>query len=294
MNSKKAIFLPPITGLTFAGSFVVGKYAIFDMPPLTITLLRYIIALISLGLLLPYYKLQALKVNNRDLPKLALLGLLGVIGYHFFFFSSLNYTAVANTAIINATSPVITGFLASIFIRERLSGINYTGILIALVGVLILLTGGKIENLTGLNFNFGDILMLCAVVSWAIYALIVKTLMIKYSGYNVTFYGALFGVLILAVITPIFEGVNPHIGEIGPTAVYSILYMGIIASGVGYFLYNQSVHEIGPTRTSSYVYSTVPVFVAVLAFLFFAEPITLLILLSILLIITGLHLVLRK
>ncbi len=294
MNSKKAIFLPPITGLTFAGSFVAGKYAIFDMPPLTITLLRYIIALISLGLLLPYYKLQALKVNNRDLPKLALLGLLGVIGYHFFFFSSLNYTAVANTAIINATSPVITGFLASIFIRERLSGINYTGILIALVGVLILLTGGKIENLTGLNFNFGDILMLCAVVSWAIYALIVKTLMIKYSGYNVTFYGALFGVLILAVITPIFEGVNPHIGEIGPTAVYSILYMGIIASGVGYFLYNQSVHEIGPTRTSSYVYSTVPVFVAVLAFLFFAEPITLLILLSILLIITGLHLVLRK
>lgn len=294
MNSKKAIFLPPITGLTFAGSFVVGKYAIFDMPPLTITLLRYIIALISLGLLLPYYKLQALKVNNRDLPKLALLGLLGVIGYHFFFFSSLNYTAVANTAIINATSPVITGFLASIFIRERLPGINYTGILIALVGVLILLTGGKIENLTGLNFNFGDILMLCAVVSWAIYALIVKTLMIKYSGYNVTFYGALFGVLILAVITPIFEGVNPHIGEIGPTAVYSILYMGIIASGVGYFLYNQNVHEIGPTRTSSYVYSTVPVFVAVLAFLFFAEPITLLILLSVLLIITGLHLVLRK
>lgn len=201
---------------------------------------------------------------------------------------------MANTAIINATSPVITGFLASIFIRERLPGINYTGILIALVGVLILLTGGKIENLTGLNFNFGDILMLCAVVSWAIYALIVKTLMIKYSGYNVTFYGALFGVLILAVITPIFEGVNPHIGEIGPTAVYSILYMGIIASGVGYFLYNQNVHEIGPTRTSSYVYSTVPVFVAVLAFLFFAEPITLLILLSVLLIITGLHLVLRK
>ena len=143
-------------------------------------------------------------------------------------------------------------------------------------------------------FNFGDILMLFAVVSWAVYALLVKTLMIKYSGYNVTFYAALFGILFLAVITPIFEGINLNVGEIGPAAVYSILYMGIIASGVGYFLYNQSVHEIGPTRTSSYVYSTVPVFVTVLAFLFFAESITLLILLSISLIIIGLHLVLKK
>jgi len=294
MTNPKNITLPLATALTFAGSFVAGKYAIYDLQPLTITLIRYLIALLFLALLLYHYGASSLKVAGRHLPGLILLGLFGVVGYHFFFFSSLELTSVGNTAIINAMSPVVTGLLASIFIRERLSGVNYTGVAVALVGVIILLTDGELQNITGLNFNPGDILMLCAVISWAIYALLVKALMKKYSGFTVTFYAALFGVMILAVIVPIFEGVDFGPGDVSTTAILSIIYMGIVASGIGYFLYNLSVHKMGPTRTASAVYSLVPVFVAFLAFLFFREEISIIMLSSIVLIIIGLNLVMKR
>jgi len=294
MSIRKKIFLPLLTSLTFAGSFVAGKYAIYDLQPLTITLIRYLIALFFLASLLFHYGASSLKVASHDLLRLFLLGLFGVVGYHFFFFSSLGLTAVANTAVINAMSPVITGLLASIFIRERLSSVNYAGVTIALVGVIILLTDGKLKNIVGLNFNRGDMLMLCAVVSWAIYALLIKVLMKKYSGFTVTFYVALFGVIILAIICPIFEGPDFNIRGMTTATILSIFYMGIVASGIGYFLYNLSVHKIGPTRTSSVVYSLVPVFVAILALLFFKESVSAIILLSIILIIIGLNLLMKK
>ena len=128
--------------MTFAGSFVAGKYAIMDLGPLTATFLRYIVALAFLSCLIPHYGTSCLRISRRDIVLMALLGLSGIVGYHFFFFSSLGQTEVANTAIINALSPVVTGILAAVFIRERLSRTNYLGVVIATAGVIVLVTRG--------------------------------------------------------------------------------------------------------------------------------------------------------
>jgi len=68
----------------------------------------------------------------------------------------------------------------------------------------------------------------------------------------------------------------------------------LFASGVGYLLYTYSVASLGPTRTSGAVYGLVPIFVAVLAWLFFKEPITLPMVFSMLLVLTGLRLILKQ
>jgi drug/metabolite transporter (DMT)-like permease len=68
--------------------------------------------------------------------------------------------------------------------------------------------------------------------------------------------------------------------------------MGIFASGLGYLLYNLSIREIGATRTSSFVYSVIPLVVAVLAWLFFQQSITPAMVVSMALILIGLHLML--
>ena len=70
--------------------------------------------------------------------------------------------------------------------------------------------------------------------------------------------------------------------------------MGIGASGLGYLLYNMSIREIGPTRTASFVYSVVAVLVAILAFLFFAEAITAIMIVAAVLILSGLHLMMGE
>jgi drug/metabolite transporter (DMT)-like permease len=69
--------------------------------------------------------------------------------------------------------------------------------------------------------------------------------------------------------------------------------MGVGASGIGYLLFNLSVAKIGPTRTAGFVYSLVPVFVAILALLFFAETITLVMIASGGLILLGLRLMMQ-
>ena len=206
-------------------------------------------------------------------------------------FLSLRYTEVANTAIINALSPVLTSVAAALLIKERLSSGNYAGLLIAFLGVLFLLSRGDIDTILAARFNKGDLLMLLSVISWMVYALLIRTMLDRYSGFTLTFYATLFGVLILLVLAP-QESPLGEIRQISRASLLSVLYMGICGSGLGYLLYNLSIREIGPTRTSSFVYSVIPLIVAVLALVFFQQPITSIMIASMILILIGLHLML--
>ncbi|MFQ5824220.1 MAG: DMT family transporter [bacterium] len=292
-EKNRQIFIPLITSLLFAGSFIAGKYTTRDLGPLTTSLLRYLVAFIFLSILLYLNNSFSLKVELVDILTLIILGLFGIVGYHYFFFSSLRFTEVANTAIINALSPIVTGVVAAIFIKERLTIRNYIGVNIVVIGVILLIIKGKISNLIGLNLNLGDSLMLCAVLSWVIYSLLIKKLSNKYSSFTLTFYATLFGVLLLLIFA-LTEDCFRQIKEISIVSFCSVLYMGIAASGIGYLFYNLSIARIGPTKTSGFISSLVPIFVALLAWLFFSEPITLIMVLSIAFVLYGLNMMFRK
>lgn len=272
---------------------MAGKYTTLDLGPLTTSLLRYLVAVLFLASLLVWTKPVSLRVKRRDWVPLLLLGSFGIVGYHYFFFSSLRYTELANTAIINAMNPIVTGMLAALFIGERLQLRNYLGVAIAAVGVLILITRGRIETLMGLDFNGGDVLMMLAVLSWVVYSLILRQLSQRYSGYTLTFYAALSGVIQL-IFLAVPEGAIAQVQSMSVASIGAIAYMGVGASGVGYFLYNLSVKDVGPTQTSSFVYSLVPIFVAILAFLFFRETVTPIMVASMVLIVVGLNFTLRS
>lgn len=287
------LLYPILTSVFFAGSFVAAKYTTLDLEPLTTSLLRYVVALLFLCMLVFHQKSKALHIENKDLIAFFFLGLTGIVGYHYFFFLSLKFTEIANTAIINATSPVITAIAAAFFLNERLGKRNYLGGLLAFGGVIFLLIQGDIQRLFELRFNQGDLLMLLSVVSWVIYALIIKRLVIKYSGFTLTFYATLFGVFQLFFLA-LSERPLEQLKTISAESIGAIFYMGIVASGLGYLLYNVSIQKLGPTKTSSTVYSLVPILVSILAFLFFGEHINAFMLLSILFILFGLWLALTK
>lgn len=287
------IALPIGASLLFSGSFIAGKYTTVDLLPLTVSLWRYLVALLFLSLLARLRPSLSLKVAWRDLIPLSLLGLSGIVGYHYFFFSSLRHTAVLNAAIINATNPIITSIAAALFLGETLAFKNYSGGAIAFVGVILLLTKGNLENLLTLQFNYGDLLMLIAMLCWVLYSLLLKSLSRRYSGFTLTYYAALFGVIFL-----VFLAAPEHpIAQLRSSAIASqlgILYMGIGTSGLGYLQYNLSVIAIGATRTSCVIYSFIPIFVALLSFLFFGDAIAPLMLLIMAFIIAGVNLMLSQ
>jgi drug/metabolite transporter (DMT)-like permease len=290
-----ALLLPLLTGALFAGSFIAGKYTTVDLQPLTASLLRYLFALIFLGALLIWRKnIATLRIGSVDLLLLALAGLSGIAAYHAFFFAALRYTAATNTAIINALNPIVTAFLAAWLIRERLLPANYVGLVIAVAGVIILLIKGDSANLFALRLNVGDVLMLLAVLSWTLYSLVVKILSARHSGFVITFYATLFGVLILVLPALVFEEAARQLAQMSARSLWSVMYMGVGASGIGYLLYNLSIAGIGPTKTAGLVYSAVPVFVALLALLLLGETLTPELLISVALILLGLNLVIRS
>ncbi len=279
--------------MLFAGSFVAGKYTNLDLGPLSTTLIRYIIAVLALSVLICHYGTKSLVIQKKDIWQMVLLGLTGVIGYHYFFFSSLLYTKAANSAIINATNPLFTSTMAAVFLRERLSGKAYFGVGLALFGVMILLTRGNINYLLSMQFNYGELLMLLAVFCWVIYSLMIKNLLKKYSGFTITYYASLFGTILLFFLVPLENFYSNDIALSTPS-ILSLIYMGVFASGIGYYLFNLSLDKIGPTRTASSVYSLIPIFVSVLAFLFFDESVTLIMFFCTILIIVGLNLALKE
>lgn len=293
ISVSKRIVFPLTTSLLFSGSYISANYTTLDLGPAAASLMRYSVALLFLCAMLFRYRLSSLRIERKHIIRLGVLGLSGIVGYHYFFLLSLRYTQVANTAIINASSPILTGIAAALFIRERLSRKNYVGVVIALIGVIILLTRGSIRNIVDLKINIGDAIMLLATLSWVVYALVVNGLLNSYSSYTLTFYATLFGVVFLSILA-LREGVIGQIRAMSITSLWAILYMGVCASGLGYLLYGLSIREIGPTRTSSFVYSFVPILVTILAFLFFRQPITAVMLSSILFIVVGLRLILKE
>lgn len=288
----RIIALPVVTSMLFAGSFVAGKYTTEEIDPLTTSLGRYLIALVFLCALVGHYKPSALKVARRDIALIVLLGLSGIAGYHYFFFSSLRYTDLANTAIINTISPVLTGFAATALLGERLGMRTYAGLGITILGVIFLLSGGNLSSLYQGQFNTGDLLMLMAVVCWVVYALTLQALSTRYSSFTLTFHAVLSGVIILAFLASAHQPLS-QLMVMSSTSWYALIYMGVFASGLGYLLYTYCVSNLGPTRTSTTVYALVPLFVTALAWVLFGQSITTAMLVSAVLILTGLYLVLR-
>jgi len=285
---KQRIILPLMTSLLFAGSFIAGKYTTADLGPLTASLLRFLVALGFLTLL-AVIKRSSLTISSPDAGKFFLLSLSGIVGYHYFFFSALRHTQVANTAFINALSPIITGLMSAVFLKERLAFRNYLGVVVAVVGVIALLVKGQIQNVLKFRFSSGDGLMLLAVLCWATYALLIRKLSVKYSGFCLFFYATLFGVIVLLGLG-FTENWIRQIRSISTASLWSVIYMGAAASGIGYLLYTLSIAKIGPTRTASFVYSLVPIFVATLALIFFGEPPTMIMFISTAGILLGLRL----
>ncbi len=283
------IALPLATSALFSGSYVAGKVVATALDPLDATLARYVVALAFLAALIPRLGRSGIGVAWRDLPAIAVLGLTGIVGYHGLFFASLRHTSAGNTAIINGLAPVLTALAAAALLGERLGARRYAGIALACAGALVLVAGGEPRRLAALDLNRGDLLMLGAVCCWVAYSLVLRRLLERHDGFRLTLHATLAGVLVLAVACLDGPTVLSLLAMSGTTLV-AIAYMGLAASGLGYLLYTYSVEAIGPTRTSSIVYCTVPILVALLALAMLGEPLTAATVVSIGAVVTGLRL----
>lgn len=293
MKEKFEKYMMLFATIFWAGAFIAGKFSIGEFPVFSLVFFRFLIATIIIFMILIKTE-ENWKINKQDLKTFLVLGIVGMVGYHVFFFLSLKYTSATNSSLIGATNPIVTTMLACIFLKDKITYKNILGILISLFGVILITTNGNISVLFNMKFNIGDILMMVAVLCWATYGVLSKKVLEVYSPIKITSYAFLTCVIILIPLV-ILEKPWVYMPNTTFNGWMSVIYMAIFPSVGGYLIQQMSIKKIGPTKTSLFI-NLVPVFSMILAFCILGESISIIKIIAGILIICGIctNLIVKK
>lgn len=152
--------------LFWAGNYVVGAGAVQSIEPLSLVLLRWAIALVPLLVMARLVERPDWRSVLAAWPWLLALSVCGLLGYNLLLYVALQHTDAFNASLINAFNPALITLAAAVFLRERLTPLSVAGVLLALAGVLIVISGGDAGRLLSAGFGTGEVLMVGAVVVW--------------------------------------------------------------------------------------------------------------------------------
>ncbi len=278
--------------LLWGGTFIAGRVISADLPPATAGFIRFIFA--SVALLIAVHFSEGLgvlkRVTRRQWIGTFVLGLTGIMLYNICFFNALKYMPASRTSLFIALNPVVTLILAALFFKDRITLTRWFGVLLALIGVLVVVTHGDLSQLAG-SFGIGELSMIAAVSVWAIYTLQGRTLLRELSPLVTTLLAALWGTLLLALCA-IPELPSLHIQHFTFEVWAGLFYLGVFGTAVGFVWYYQGVARIGAAKTVIFN-NLVPVFGVLLGWLLLDEKLTASLIVGGLLAITGVFLVNR-
>jgi drug/metabolite transporter (DMT)-like permease len=210
------------------------------------------------------------RTTRRDWLELVGLGLVGHFLYQYFFIGGLALTTVANSSLLLAATPVVIALISAIFGQERITSRHWAGVALSLLGIYVVV-GQSVElSEQGLK---GDLMMVAAVLCWAIYTLGSRRLISRHSPVGVTGLSMAIGTL---VYVPVMW---PHVRSVDwmrlSTGTWvSIVYSSIFALGVAYTIWYAAVRQIGSARTSVYS-NVIPLVAMATAVIFLGEPLRL-------------------
>jgi drug/metabolite transporter (DMT)-like permease len=266
--STKAYILLTITTLGWACNAAVGKMAVGHVSPLSLTLLRWCVALaLIVAVSLPQLR-QDWPLLRRHWLRLLSYGAIGFTGFNALLYSAVGYTSAMNVVIEQSIIPGIIFLGNFILFRTRVSVLQIIGYTITLAGVVVTASHGSLQALSRLEFNVGDLLMLCACILYATY-----TVTLRYKPeihWKSLMAASAVGAMLAAAPLAAWEF---HAGRfIAPDAIgtFAILFTGIVPSLVSQILYVRGIELIGPNRAGLFI-NLIPVFGTAIAFLVLRE-----------------------
>ena len=227
------------------------RIAVRDIPPLTLALLRFGQGSLVLFLALAAVRRDLLRVDRRDLTRLALLGLLFFAIFPVTFNVGLRYIEASRAALLLATMPLWTLVLARLVARERLSARQVAGVLTSIGGVVIVMAdrGGATRGASG--SATGDALLLATALCGAIYNVLAKRMLGRYSGITLTFYAMVFGTLFLA--PALIAERAPSVRTLTGETVAMVVFLGVFGGAVGFSLWTSALRRLSPTQVAVYI-----------------------------------------
>lgn len=284
---KSKIFYHLIALLTiiiWSNTFVSSKILLHnDLSPAEIFAIRFALAYVAI---IPFTHSKLWCDNLKDELLMLVLGATGGALYFLAENTALKYTGVSNVCLLVCSAPLLTALLARWFGKsEKMSSRLITGSLIAFAGAALVI----VEDWKHMQLKLlGDMLALCGALSWAVYQLIIKRMCGKYSTVFITRKVFAYGLLTIAAFFVFDHPSFPLDSMLHPVVAGNLLFLGIIASGLCFWVWNIVIDHLGAVATSAYIYLQ-PLFAAITASFVLGEPITGAVVAGAVLIIAGVY-----
>lgn len=269
-KSKKVGYVAMlITALVWSISFINIKVAVTVVPPMTLGLIRFIIASAIL-IVIVYVKKIDLHIEKQDWPYVFLAGSLGITLYFYFENNGIMYTSASASSLIIATIPVFSVIADAVIYKIKVTKRIVLSIASSLTGVAMIV-GFNIEELVATGYAKGYAMMFGAVGSWIIYMIVTKPLFKRYSQMTLLFYQAVIGTICFVPFA-LMEGFD--YGLLTANIMMHITILGIFASVVGFYTYLLALDVLGMSVSSVFL-NLLPLLTVFFSVLYLKEVMTL-------------------
>ena len=291
-NKTAYIFLIFAT-LFWSGNFIVGKAAsLFEIPPFTLNFYRWTFAWLILA---PFTLKEILQKKSYILENIKLILILGITSITVFnsiVYYSLNFTQVISGVLMISTIPVMIIFFSWIFNIEKTNFYQILGVIFSLLGVVVIVTKADLIKLINLNFNKGDLWMVVAMLSWAMYSALLKKKKFELS--NISLLQTIITAgLILLFPAYIIEMLLDHRVNINLPFILTLSYVVLFPGLASFFFWIKGISIIGSNRSGIFLH-LMPIFSTIMAILIFNEKFMGFHLIGAILIVTGIVLSSKK
>jgi len=257
-----------ITALCWAGNAIVGRLAAGHIPPVTLSFLRWSLALL---VILPFARQHLVRdwpAIRARLGTMLVLSVTGIAAFNTLQYWALEHTQALNTLLLQSAAPLLVAIWSLILLGVRLTLAQACGVLLSLCGVLVILLHGDLTTLSSIAFNKGDLIFIVALIIFALYSVLsLKRPQI----HGLSFVAFTFGCGALCLVPPlIWELFARPVMQLDTANLLTLFYVALFPSALAYLCFNRGVQLIGANRAAPF-FHVVPVFGTVMSIAFLGE-----------------------
>lgn len=285
----KIYLLLALCVLFWASNFILGRYLHNEFEPITLAFYRWLgVFICVVPFFILHFKTIVLVLKQHFIYMIA-LAFFSVVCFNTLLYFGLEKTTATNALLINSVFPLLVLFLSFIILHTAITNQQILGIILSTLGVVFIVLKGDITQFTNFELNHGDMFILSATLSWALYSVL-----LKYKPLNLTatqFFTAMV-VLGFVLLLPFYLVSTPSISLDLQTVVkhYDIMiFMVIFPSILSFLFWNKGILELGADKTGQFTH-LMPVFGTILAYIFLDETLQMFHFLGIALIFSGIYL----
>lgn len=280
-----------LTSLFWAGNVVIGRFAAGQIPPVTLSFIRWLGAFL---IVLPFalrYLVRDWTAIRRQLGMMVVLSLTGVAAFNVLAYWSLQYTEALNALLLQSAGTLFVALFSLLLFGIRLTRAQGFGILLSMTGVMVILLRGDLAAIMHIRFNKGDVGYTVALLLFGAYSAMAAR---RPAIHPLSFLAFTCGCGALFIAPAVgWEMAHDQFMAVNTATVLVLVYVTIFPSTLAYLFFNRGVELIGANRAAPF-FHLIPVFGSALAIVFLGERPRLFHLIGYALVLSGVFIAARR